>query len=230
MKIKVVNCTATRQGENLSLDTSTTINEITLRQHLKPPIWGSVCAPTYFETPLGTCIALVQRIGDVPNSGKWAVWCAGGIESTEELMHPDLALQREIEEEINIYYADEKITNRLVMYPISEREVFINDNFGRYGRVIKGELFEHNGVIFYIVEYTVDDSMDYFHELTLFDGEIYNGKQLDRKVALVPVDEDFNGVVNPAVVYQGMNRQPNDAINLTGYQTPTMEWLRGRWT
>ena len=47
---------------------------------------------------------------------------------------------------------------------------------------------------------------------------------------LIPLDSDVNDIIQPLSYFRAYNRLECNGVDLRGYQTPTLEYLRARTT
>lgn len=193
------------------------------QQRLLKPWWAIVSAAFIFETSEGPCATLVRRVGDTRNSGKWALLPAGTTDNVYELLHPEEALYREIEEEFNITYKGWCKDPMEVSELLTTKKVTIINTKLPERNETYGELYQRNGRAYLIRAYKVNLCLD---DVIIFDGEEgQNGKSLDRLVAVVPLSK-LKGWVMPVNVFRSRRRVEPRLIDLSGCQTDTLEWLR----
>ena len=131
-------------------------------------VWGVVSALFIIKTDAGPVIPLVQRTSDTTNPLKWALLPSGGIDSVNELQSPNLAMEREIYEEILLYEDNE------YFYPLSfhhdDSEVIIFDEFVNRKFHAYGEFFEWMNTLFLLSTFT-SKKIFKIKNLIVVDGE-----------------------------------------------------------
>ena len=91
-----------------------------------------------------------------------------------------------------------------------------------------GEFFEWNKVLFLIGTF-VSDRVFELEKFCVFDGEKREEDYLHRDVALLPYNSRLEGIVTPLARYKYGKHNEKLDIDLEGYQTPTLEYLRKKW-
>ena len=197
------------------------------QQRLLKPWWVNVSAAFIFETPDGPCATLVRRVGETRHSGKWALLPAGTTDNVCELLHPEEALYREIEEEFHII-KDGKCIDPMKHSNLLKKEkvTIINIKLPERTNKTCGEIYQRNGQVYLIRVYKVNLCLD---DVIIFDGEEGpNGKSLDRLVAIVPLNKLKEEQVKPVAVFKSKKRfEParTREIYLSGEKTDTLQWL-----
>jgi len=198
------------------------------RLHGPKSWWVIASAAFIFETSRGRYVALVERIPKL----KWALIPAGTSDTVEELRHPWKALEREAQEELILY---RKNIGRIC--PLGESQLLTTNKISVYdeanGKRYTGIGELHHGQVrvggvpinhwFLMRAYLVEAPLE---NLIICDGETWeNGEYLNRRIALVPLDS-LEGEVEPLALDEKLEKVPKRKIDLTGYQTPTLEWFR----
>jgi len=65
--------------------------------------------------------------------------------------------------------------------------------------------------------------------LCVFDGEKKDGEYLHRDVALLPINSSLDGKEKTIARYKTGKRIDSAYINISGFQTPTLEYIRQKW-
>lgn len=193
-----------------------------------PKSWWVIASAAFiFETTRGRYVALVERTPTL----KWALIPAGTSDTVEEL-HPWKALEREAQEELVLYRKNIGRTCPLRESQIlTKNKISVHDeaNSKKYTGI--GELYHEQVRVrgfphkhwFLMRAYLVKAPLE---NLIICDGEKgRNREYLNRRIALVPLDS-LEGKVEPLILYEKLEKVPKRKIDLTGYQTPTLEWLR----
>jgi len=194
--------TAKLNGNVITIDSRIRATTFEGRNKLKP-WWAVVSAVYLFPTPDGLLIPIVKRnrnIGDFNNC--WAILPAGGSDSLEELHYPCLALERETKEELIVTENGEKINISELAINLTTNKIIVRDKSDfkwHYNNF--GELYLTDKELFFFRVYLIDKV---FHNLVVKDGELYNGKPLNREVKLVTMKE----------------------IMSMKAETPTLEWAQ----
>lgn len=152
------------------------------------------------------CVFLVQRVGNTEFSGKWALLPAGGVEQSEDIF---TAMKRETNEELIILDNETRIDPLINTSIIIEKDIY--------------EDYNNINKTFNMWAYYLNMDLD---KVTICDGESYFGRPLDRLIAVIKLSEDFYGIVQPVALFESGIRFDPCRINLYGYQTPTLNWLR----
>lgn len=194
------------------------------QERLLKPWWVIVSAAFIFKTPNGPCVTLVRRVGDTRHSGKWALLPAGTSDTVCELLHPEEALYREIEEEFNLIHNGNHKDSMKYSDLLTKRSVEIrNEKAPERTWKTCGELYIKDGRAYFIRAYHVKLPLD---ETIIFDGEKDPyGNPLDRLVAVVPLDK-LNCNIKPEAIFRSKKRRETRMIYLSGFQTDTLEWMR----
>lgn len=198
------------------------------RDKLPKRWWAVVSAAFIFNSLQGKCVALVQRTLDAKdNPGKWALIPAGGSENIIELRKPGLALEREAWEELKLYWtrARGKCVDPLSVSDNKTSNPFkIKDKANGKEYTEKGEIYKdkEGKQLFLMRTYLVKKPLE---TLMIFDGEMKDRHYLDRWIALVPLDK-LDGIVKPFAIFKSKIKMKNTEIDLSGYQTPTLDWFR----
>ena len=214
----------TASPSRIEIDTRTiAINSIEGRN--LHPLWLAASAAIIVHSDQGPCVLLVQRKGITLHSGKWALIPAGGSECIAELQRPSLVLKRELKEELKLTHKGEKICNPLeYMERLPLNQVVICDKAS--GEVLEqGEIIPAQGQFIFMQAYFLKLPLE---ELIIRDGEKGEfDNELDRVIAAVRVYDDLHSHVIPVKKFHSgvcsMNPLP---IDLSGYQTPTLDWFR----
>ena len=91
----------------------------------------------------------------------------------------------------------------------------------------QGEVIPTAAQFLFMKAYRLIPSLD---EIIIQDGEMHGDKLLDRLVAVVRITDDLHGKVLPVAMFKGRKRIGLEKIDLSGYQTPTLDWFRDyRW-
>ena len=204
------------------------------------PFWQASAAAFLIPTrEYGHCAILVQRSPNTGNAGKWACLPAGGCDNLEELRNPEITVHREGIEELLISW-DGRELNPLqfaVLRPMDEIEIY-DETTGEITSVTGEIHLSREGQFLFIQAYNLGIPLD--EDVIIKDGEIWvdpetgEKTELDRRIAVVPINKlDFEvnekelDHVQPAAMYKsGKWIESPPTINLSGYQTPTLEWLR----
>ena len=212
----------------IEIDTST-IATNTIEGQDMHPLWLAASAAIIVNSDQGPCVLLVQRKGATLHSGKWALIPAGGSECIAELRDPSIALKRELKEELKLTHKGKKICNPLEyldLLPLKDVVIYDRAN----GEVtdcepIKGEIIPAQGQFIFMQAYLLRLPLE---ELRIKDGEKDEfDNELDRVVTAVRVYNDLHGLVMPVAKFRSRERScEQQAIDLSGYQTPTLDWFR----
>lgn len=184
--------------------------------------WAIASAAFIFKTPQ-PCVILVKRKGKTRYSGKWAL-IAGATSCKKEWRHPSKAVRREAREELILIKNGKKINLLCSSKLLTNNIVKIIDN--KTGDIFKdkGELFAFENEVLFMQIYLVNISTK---NIVLEDGELHKGKLLNRLVALVPIN-NLQGRVMPHKLFQCGKEIGKREIDLSNYQTPTLDWFRKR--
>lgn len=220
------NCLVIKREENIvHIDTDIIITDKRARKKLGLA-WGVVSAVFEIQTDKGTVIPIVRRSKCTTNACKWALLPSGGIDSICELRHPNRAMEREIFEELRLYQNFEYV------YPLifhhEDSKVTIHDKAVDKKFQAYGELFKWCHTLFLIATFKSERvfTLDSF---VVFDGEKNeDNKFLHRDVALLDIDSPLDCKVKPVARYKCGKRKANSCIDLSGFQTPTLEYLRSK--
>jgi len=194
----------------------------------KHPLWLAASAAIIVNSDQGPCVLLVQRKGATLHSGKWALIPAGASECLAELRDPRLALVRELKEELKLTHNGKKICDPreyLIPLPLNDVVIFDRAYGGATDCKLKGEIIPAQGKFMFMQAFLLDIPLE---ELKIKDGEKDElDKELDRVVAAVKVYDDRHGRVMPVAKFRNGKRScETQAIDLSGYQTPTLDWFR----
>ena len=189
------------------------------------PLWLAASAAIIVNSDQGPCVLLVQRKGATLHSGKWALIPAGGSSCIKELRKPSLTLKRELKEELILCHNGEKICNPLEyleLLPLEKVEIIDKGN-GK--NTEQGEIIPAQGQFMFMQAFLLDLPLE---ELKIQDGEKDEfDKELDRVVAAVKVYDNLHGLVMPVAKFRKGKRSCKiQAMDLSGYQTPTLDWFR----
>ena len=196
------------------------------------PFWQASAAAFLIPTrEYGHCAILVQRSPNTGNAGKWACLPAGGCDNLEELRNPEITVHREGIEELLISW-DGRELNPLqfaVLRPMDEIEIY-DETTGEITSVTGEIHLSREGQFLFIQAYNLGIPLD--EDVIIKDGEEWvsdTGEvtKLDRLVTVVPINKlESNNVTPVAMFKSGKRIETPPTINLSGYQTPTLEWLR----
>ena len=220
------NCQVIKREENIiHIDTDIIITDKRARKKIGLA-WGVVSAVFEIQTDKGTLIPLVRRSKCTTNALKWALLPSGGIDTICELRCPNRAMEREIFEELRLYQNFEYV------YPLTfhheDSKVIIHDKAVDKKFHAYGELFKWCHTLFLIATFKSEKvfTLDNF---VVFDGEKNeDDKFLHRDVALIRSDSPLDCKIKPVASYKCGKRKDNSCIDLSGFQTPTLEYLRKR--
>ncbi len=188
--------------------------------------WGVVSAVFEIQTDDCIVIPLVRRSNDTTNACKWALLPSGGIDSKEELRCPNIAMKREINEELWLYHNYKDVD--LLTFTPKDAKVIIYDKAVDKKFSANGEFFKWCYTL-YIIETYQSKKKFTLDSFIVFDGEENKDKLLNRDVALLNIDSPLDCKVKPVARYKGGKRiKDNSCIDLSGFQTPTLEYLRSK--
>jgi hypothetical protein len=196
-------------------------------------LWGVASAVFEIKTDKGIVVPIVKRTFETQHPNEWALLPAGGIDTTLELRHPNIAMNREIIEEL-ILFENGEYVNPLdsFNFVLEKSKVIINDEANGKKYYAYGEFFEHEKKLFLIGTYR-SKKVFKLEDLIVFDGEKKGIKYLNRKVALIPVNSNLYGEKTPVVArYQGCKhckQFDKYYIDLSASETSTLEYLRKKW-
>lgn len=190
------------------------------------PLWLATSAAIVVNSSEGMCVLLVKRKGDTIHSGKWALIPAGGTDCKEELLKPSLAVKRELNEELKLCYKGEKICkpcNHVQPLPITCVKI-VDIATGEKTKE-RGEIIPAQGQFIFMQAFLLGFPLE---ELKIKDGEEDEfGNLLDREIVAVRICDDLHGKVVPVEKFRLGKRSPVPCtIDLSGYQTPTLNWFR----
>jgi len=194
------------------------------QERLPKPWWTVVSTAFIFETPEGPCVTLVKREGKTRHSGKWALLPAGATDNICELLHPEEAMYREIEEEFVLFHNGKQVDPMEFSVLLTKGRVEIrNEKAPSRNNKTSGELYIKDGRVYLIRAYKINLQLD---QVIIYDGEEDPcGNPFDRLVAIVPLDK-LNNQVMPVALFKSKKRHNPRLIDLSCYQTDTLEWLR----
>ncbi len=193
------------------------------------PLWLAASAAIIINSDQGPCVLLVQRKGATLHSGKWALIPAGASECLAELRDPRIALKRELKEELKLTHNGKEICDpckHLKLLPLNKVVIYDRaDGEATDCKPIGGEIIPAQGQFMFMQAFLLDLPLE---ELKINDGEKDEfNKELDRVVAAVKVYDDLHGLVMPVARFRkGKRSCEKQAIDLSGYQTPTLDWFR----
>lgn len=172
------------------------------------------------------CVLLVKRKGDTIHSGKWALIPAGGTDCVKELLKPSLAVERELNEELKLCHNGKQIGipfNHVQPLPITCIEIV--DIAISTNNKEQGELIPAQGQFIFMQAFLLEFPLE---ELKIKDGEDDEfGNLLDREIVAVRICDDLHGKVKPVAKFRSGKPSPEPfTIDLSGYQTPTLNWFR----
>jgi len=208
------------------------------------PIWQASSAAFLIPTrEHGHCVILVKRSENTGNAGKWACLPSGGCDNLEELRNPELTLHREGVEELLITWDGVEVNPFTfgVLRPMDEIDIY-DETTGKT-TCVEGEIhLSREGQFLFMQAYNLAIPIN--GDAVIKDGEIWLNPEteekieLDRTVAIVPINKlDLDHTkeslmlpsyrVQPVAMFKsGKYIENSPTINLSGYQTPTLEWLR----
>jgi len=197
------------------------------------PIWQASSAAFLIPTrEHGHCVILVKRSENTGNSGKWACLPAGGCNNLDELRNPELTLYREGIEELLIIWEESEINpfSFGVLRPMDDIEIY-DETTGKI-TCVEGEIhLSREGQFQFMQAYNLPIPLD--EDIIIKDGEVWVDPEtkeeieLDRLIAVVPITDLESTQARPVAMYKsGALIEDPPSIDLSGYQTPTLEWLR----
>jgi len=188
------------------------------------PLWHAASAAFIVDSNRGLCVIIVKRSGDTEFTQKWALLPAGGSQSVEGLRKPSITLEREAREELLIWRLDGTpvdIFEESTEYWFPKVKI-LDEATGK-------EIYEHGEVIptqtqfLFMKAFRLHPKLE---EIIIQDGEKHGEVLIDRLVAVVKITDDLHGKVLPVVLFRGRKRLHPWEIDLSGYQTPTLDWFR----
>lgn len=219
-----VNTTAHLESTNrVVIDTEIQARGYEERAKLPKPWWAVVSAAFLINSGKEKCVILVRRTPHVDFGERWALLPAGGSDTVEELRHPGLTLERETREELRLYMDEKEINPLKNSRLLTKNKIEIHDlSTGRTHQEI-GVLHLTDKQLFLMRIYELLLNLD---DVVIYDGEqSEQGTYLDRLISVVPLSK-LEGKVMPVNLFKSKKRQKTMEIDLSGYQTPTLDWLR----
>ena len=221
--INLASVTVKIEDNKIIIDTRDVAKNSDARERQDPPWWVIGSAAFIFTVNGTETVALVQRTHNVSNPCRWALIPAGVADTMFELNHPSNVIIREGNEELKICQKGEWVSPFHVSDLDSKNKVTIYDEFTEETHTDDGHPFTHGKKAYFLRVYKMHDSLKDF---ILYDGEkTEDGKDLNRVIALVPIDK-LHGIVLPLKMYQGKDEIKPREIGLTEYETPTLKWFR----
>lgn len=188
------------------------------------PLWHAASAAFIVDSDHGPCVILVRRSGDTEFTEKWALLPAGGSQTIEELRRPSITLEREGREELLIWRLDGSPVDAFEeSVPYKFPKVRIFDEATGEEVWEEGEVIPTKSQFLFMKAYKLKPRLE---EIVIQDGEMRGDKPLDREIAVVRVDDDLHGKVMPVAMFRRRKRNESEEIDLSGYQTPTLDWFR----
>lgn len=136
-------------------------------------------------------------------------------------------MEREIYEELHLFQNDEYFYP--LMFHHKDTDVTIYDERVKKKYHAYGEFFECKQQLFLIATFKSDRVFE-LDKFIVFDGEKNDQEEyLHRDVALILEHSSLSGKVKPIARFKKGARAENHCIDLNGFQTPTLEYLRKKW-
>lgn len=189
------------------------------------PLWHAASAAFIINSNQGPCVILVKRSGDTDFTEKWALLPAGGSQSIEELRQPSITLEREGREELLIWRLDGSpvdIFEESIPYKFDKVRILDEATGEEFWE--EGEVIPTKTQFLFMRAYKLKPHLE---EIVIQDGEMWGDKPLDRLVAVVKVHDDLHGKVMPVAMFRSRKTIEPHEIELSGFQTPTLDWFRG---
>lgn len=188
------------------------------------PLWHAASAAFIVDSVHGPCVILVRRSGVTEFTERWALLPAGGSQTIEELRRPSITLEREGMEELLIWRLDGSpvdVFEESVPYEFPKVRILDEATGEEFWE--KGEVIPTKSQFMFMRAYRLKPRLE---EIVIQDGETHGDKPLDRLIAVVRVNDDLHGKVMPVAMFRSRKRIEPEEIELSGFQTPTLDWFR----